>query len=316
MLRELFPDYHWISWKFPKVRPGFWNELPNQRKYCDWLFEQLQIKSFDDFCKVTISQLLSNYGWGVANIYSNSISKLLINVYPEYKWEVWKFRKLPNETIQQEISLSDKILKNYIDYLSQKLKIEKLEDWYRVSVIQLERCGGTGLLVKHGGLPSILNKIYPEFSWNNNLFGARGSKSTQRYLKVLISELLGPTTVILEDYIHPKLKFPSTLTHMQLDIFLPHLTPPVAFEYQGAQHYQEIYYMGGYLSYQENDRYKREACKQEGIDLIEIPYWWNLRKESLAATIFQNRPDLFPSSFVPTSPPIPTTPPKRHQKCE
>jgi hypothetical protein len=30
---------------------------------------------------------------------------------------------------------------------------------------------------------------------------------------------------------------------------------------------------------------KKIACEQYGIKLLRIPYWWDFRKESLAATI-------------------------------
>src|SRR4051812_43605229 len=41
---------------------------------------------------------------------------------------------------------------------------------------------------------------------------------------------------------------------------------------------------------------------QEGITLIEVPYWWNFNKESLAATIHNVRPDLI--SECPQAEPI------------
>jgi 2-keto-3-deoxy-6-phosphogluconate aldolase len=44
---------------------------------------------------------------------------------------------------------------------------------------------------------------------------------------------------------------------------------------------------------QSHDVQKSELCKQAGITLIEIPYWWDLSMESLTATIRNQRPDLF-----------------------
>jgi ATP-dependent DNA ligase len=41
--------------------------------------------------------------------------------------------------------------------------------------------------------------------------------------------------------------------------------------------------------------------------LIEVPYWWDRKYESLAATIYSKRPDLFTEK--PKLPPIPETPP-------
>jgi hypothetical protein len=35
----------------------------------------------------------------------------------------------------------------------------------------------------------------------------------------------------------------------------------------------------------EMDKKKRMCCEQEGIDLIDIPYWWDYSISSLASTV-------------------------------
>jgi hypothetical protein len=45
-----------------------------------------------------------------------------------------------------------------------------------------------------------------------------------------------------------------------------------------------------------------------GITLIEIGYWWDGTKDSLAATIHSHRPDII--SLPPFAKPIPTSPPE------
>ena len=47
-------------------------------------------------------------------------------------------------------------------------------------------------------------------------------------------------------------------------------------EYEGEQHYKPVDYFGGNEAFQEtieNDNIKREYCKNNDIDLLEIPYW-------------------------------------------
>lgn len=77
---------------------------------------------------------------------------------------------------------------------------------------------------------------------------------------------------------------------MELDIFLPREN--LAFEYQGEHHYYDVYAMGSGWNQQERDKEKRMRCKEKGITLIEIPYWWDKQKSSLISTIHQSRPDL------------------------
>lgn len=50
--------------------------------------------------------------------------------------------------------------------------------------------------------------------------------------------------------------------------------------------------------------------------MVEVPYWWDQKYESLAATVYSQRPDLFKDTEgniymppVPTGDPIPLVPP-------
>jgi hypothetical protein len=58
-----------------------------------------------------------------------------------------------------------------------------------------------------------------------------------------------------------------------LDIYVPSLQ--LAFEYQGEQHYRETSLYGSPEEQKERDLTKRGICRDAGIFLIEIPYWWN-----------------------------------------
>ena len=57
------------------------------------------------------------------------------------------------------------------------------------------------------------------------------------------------------------------------------------------------------------DLQKSDLCKEKGITLIQIPYWWDRKYESLAATVYAYRPDLFKEQ--PSGNPIPTLPPTK-----
>jgi hypothetical protein len=80
---------------------------------------------------------------------------------------------------------------------------------------------------------------------------------------------------------------------LELDIYIPSIS--IAFEYQGEVHYTNSNLLN---SDQERifeiDIEKKNACKNLGITLIEVPFWWDRQKETLAATIHQHRPDLIP----------------------
>ena len=108
---------------------------------------------------------------------------------------------------------------------------------------------------------------------------------------------------IEENYRHPLLRYESGLP-MELDIFLP--KEQLAFEYQGEQHFHDLYCMGSSWQQKQRDEEKRIACREKEITLIEVPYWWNKETSSLASTIHKQREGLIFSSFN-QSQPIPST---------
>jgi hypothetical protein len=55
------------------------------------------------------------------------------------------------------------------------------------------------------------------------------------------------------------------------------------------------------------DLMKEKLCKENGITLVQVPYWWDRKYETLAATIYSHRPDLFQEP--PLGTPIPLTEP-------
>ncbi len=70
---------------------------------------------------------------------------------------------------------------------------------------------------------------------------------------------------------------------MELDVFLP--KEKLALEYQGEQHFKDIYSMGVRQRRKEQDDEKRQACADRGITLVEVPFWWDQTKESLQNSI-------------------------------
>jgi len=64
----------------------------------------------------------------------------------------------------------------------------------------------------------------------------------------------------------------------------------LAFEYQGKQHFKHTDFLTS--NTQNRDEEKKIACNAFGITLIPIPYWWNMSKSSLIATIHKFRPEL------------------------
>ena len=77
---------------------------------------------------LTTQEVENNSGSGLLRIYNNSISQLLESVYNTHEWEPWKFKTIPKKYWNEK--------KNHVKYfgwLSRKLNIVKMEDWYSIT---------------------------------------------------------------------------------------------------------------------------------------------------------------------------------------
>eukprot|EP01124_Arcella_intermedia_P023473 TRINITY_DN3740_c0_g5_i1.p1 TRINITY_DN3740_c0_g5~~TRINITY_DN3740_c0_g5_i1.p1 ORF type:complete len:451 (-),score=106.92 TRINITY_DN3740_c0_g5_i1:69-1256(-) len=196
-------------------------------------------------------------------------------------------------------------VREFLEYARERLFVSEPMDWYRISFVQMRKIGGARLYSIFGNLGGALQLAFPEVSWEQDKFSFRGKKSRQRWLKVILQQILPENTLIIEDYLHPELKWEEDSRYkMELDLWVPKFQ--MALEYQGEHHYHDLcsaYGPSGTMSfYQSRDWKKKESCYQGGITLIPIPYWWDGTKESLASTLFQIRPDIFPKSPFPQIP--------------
>eukprot|EP01124_Arcella_intermedia_P003554 TRINITY_DN11962_c0_g1_i1.p1 TRINITY_DN11962_c0_g1~~TRINITY_DN11962_c0_g1_i1.p1 ORF type:complete len:399 (-),score=89.00 TRINITY_DN11962_c0_g1_i1:7-1203(-) len=168
-------------------------------------------------------------------------------------------------------------VRQFFEYASGQLHVGDPLDWYRISRPQIRKVGGLSLYSIFGNLGKALQFAFPTLQWDISKFSFRGKKATQRWLKVLLGQILPKNTYILEDYSHPELFWDETQKPrhlMELDIWVPEYQ--IALEYQGEHHYHDLYVYGpsGTLSqYTQRDIKKKEACLKKGITLVTIPYW-------------------------------------------
>jgi len=128
-LTSTYPSHVFLPWKFVKAPSKFWQSAHNQRSYLDWLAKQLSLTSMEDWYKVHLDDLLNNYGGGLMMKHRRSVARALATAYPEHQWLPWLFRN-----VRKEFWNSRPNRKQYFKWLESQLKMNSLEDWYKVSI--------------------------------------------------------------------------------------------------------------------------------------------------------------------------------------
>jgi hypothetical protein len=54
LLLSMFPDFHWLPWKFTIPARDFWNDVKNQRLFMDWAAKQLHINTMLDWYNISL----------------------------------------------------------------------------------------------------------------------------------------------------------------------------------------------------------------------------------------------------------------------
>ena len=296
LLAAVYPAHPWDPSKFSIKPHDYWSSVDNQRKFMDDLGKKIGVNSDADLEKwyeQSVQLLAANGGWRVAALYRNSLPKLLSAMYPHYDWQLWKFPGRIGKVLKSEVELG-----KLFTFLESSLEIREPQDWYRVTSEQLAALKVPSFYRSTpGGLVSLLSKRYPNIEWDASAFFGRGyRRASQKWLATMLAGIL-PLDTMLTDYSHIDLLRGSGEKEFQLDIYFPELR--LAFEYQGAQHYEQLRVYGDSRKRMESDVDKAVLCKRHGITLIAVPFWWNRKRPALLAALLAERPDLFAAKLAP-----------------
>ena len=143
----------------------FWDDTGNCRSYSDWFGETLGIKKLDDWYKISISDIESNIHSTLWYKYGYYLPSILAAAYPEHHWKQWKFISVSNGYWNNDANLRE-----FIQSVATELHIQKLEDWYRVSLKQIETVAPLTPFRKFGGLGQLLQHVYPHYKWDMQKF--------------------------------------------------------------------------------------------------------------------------------------------------
>lgn len=114
VLQLVYPNHDWKPWMFTRSPTHFWNDIKNQRRFCDHITAELKMNDLNDWYKVSIADVVNRGGAGFLKLYNGSLIRgidVLINVhfvtglqavYPEHPWKPWSFHK-PHQGIESSL---------------------------------------------------------------------------------------------------------------------------------------------------------------------------------------------------------------------
>jgi hypothetical protein len=160
-LANIYPDYPWQIWRFEQVPKGFWNDMKNQRDFLNWFGKEMGILQQSDWYRIRVTDFAQRRGIDLLHMYRHFIGKMLEAIFPEFHWQMWRFERVPKNFWDKEDHV-----KEYLTWLADKLQIEILEDWHKISREQLQPFKTVSLLMKYGGLIPLLAKHFPSNNWD------------------------------------------------------------------------------------------------------------------------------------------------------
>ena len=147
-----------------KDRYGKWSFFKNHIIYALWLGKTLGYKTKEDWYDITFEQIHSNGGVGLlTHYYKGSPQEFVMTVFPDYDWDQCKFSKVPNGYWQE---LDNH--KHWAEDLGKKLKYTTMENWYNITVEQIHKNGGKGLLggYYNNSLQAFVKAVFPDYDWD------------------------------------------------------------------------------------------------------------------------------------------------------
>jgi len=155
---------------------------------------QFQENDWEKWYSVKMATVASEGGSGLLSLYGRSLFALLSAVYPEYRFDPFKFPKVPRKFWQSKENQL-----RFLEEAGKKLGIQEgdLEAWHGVPHRKIIDLGGRSLLAQYNySSLSLFSSLFPDFNWDPIKFGKVpnnywASRENQRSLMEDIRSKLG-----------------------------------------------------------------------------------------------------------------------------
>ena len=108
----------WKRWLFNRVPNKFWDKKGNKLDYMEWLSNEKGIDKLEDWYNYDRELLIRNFGSGLLYKYSSSLQNVLLDLHPDFNWDLSKLYKVGKNQSQLFLIVLDifpnhEILQNF-----------------------------------------------------------------------------------------------------------------------------------------------------------------------------------------------------------
>jgi hypothetical protein len=88
--------------------------------------------------------------------YRDSLQEALSALYPHHAWQLWRFSKVPSNYWKTIAARNEtQTLRDFLDYIGEKLQLKSTLDWQRISIAQIRQLGGSDAVTAFGGFKPV-----------------------------------------------------------------------------------------------------------------------------------------------------------------
>ena len=201
ILLSIYPNHQWNFELFNlndlDKKKYYFKSIKNQQIFMDNLFTKLNLNSLEEWFSISQKNFINNGGEKLIEEYKNDMKKLLLNIYPNFPWNLINNKLNYLNEIDYFKSIENQ--RNYMDNLFKNLNLNTLNDFVNISNIFYQQKEGNYLLSYYkDNFNSLLSTIYPNFPWNlRNV-----KKRIENYRKLMDQIYILFNLQSLDDWIH------------------------------------------------------------------------------------------------------------------
>jgi len=146
-----------------RVNRGHWESKENHKLFAIQLGKVLKFETKDDWYKITSKSIAKNGGGGLLKKYYNNSPILFVrSIFTDDEWLEWKFYSISRgywDIFENR--------KKYAVWLDEKLTYKTMEDWYNITIPQIQNnYGGSLMVLKYNSSPiEFLRDVFPDYEW-------------------------------------------------------------------------------------------------------------------------------------------------------